>query len=108
MANTVKIDGRTYIVREFDFNAACELSEKGFDIFSNDDSSALVRIRAIVAWVMNIDAETAGNVIQKHIIDGGSLEDISNAFNAALEDSGFLKGLRDSVTGEAEEKKPKK
>lgn len=104
MARTIKIDGRSYLVREFDFNAACELAEKGYDIFNGDNAPVLVRMRAIAAWVMNVDEETAGNVIQKHIVDGGNLEDISNAFNVALEESGFLRGLRDSVESDTEEK----
>ena len=105
MANRVKIDGRTYIVREFDFNAACELAEKGYDIFNGDNVPVLMRMRAVVAWVMNVDEETAGNVIQDHILHNGSFEDITNAFNKALEESGFLRGLRGE---EEDEETPKK
>ncbi len=101
MANTVQINGNTFTVPEMDFNGICELAELGIDIMNITSlrKNTIVATRSIVAWIAQVDIETAGDMIQQHIINGGSLEEIINVFAQALETSNFLNALK----GRAEE-----
>lgn len=97
MANTVQINGNTFTVPEMNFNAICELAELGIDIMNINSlrKNTIVATRSIVAWLAGVDIETAGDMIQEHIIGGGSLEEIISVFAEALENSNFLNALKE-------------
>lgn len=91
----VTINGKEYDVPELDNNAIIELADNGLDIFSKSfkKKSTLSAARAIIAWIEGIDVEDAGEEMQNHIINGGDLQELLEAFNTAIGESGFINAL---------------
>lgn len=98
----VTINGREYDVPELDNNAIIELADNGLDIFSKSfkKKSTLSAARAIIAWIEGIDVEDAGEEMQNHIVNGGDLQDLLEAFNTAIGESGFIKALMTRAAAE--------
>ena len=92
----VKINGRSYQVPELTFNAVVDLSAAGIDISQLKDmhKKPFVMVRGIAAWIMGVDPDVAGNVIQDFVIKGGDMAALFNdlfvAFSEAIDKSGFL------------------
>ena len=110
MASKVTINDKVYPVPELDFNAVCELNELGVDIMNAKAmrKNALIAARAIVAWIMDADVEEAGMEIQEHIVGGGGLEEIFEAFNAAVSSSGFFTAMGNRKTPQDHKRKATK
>lgn len=104
--NSFTVNGKTYVPRDFDFNAICEFDKMGISIDSiakNQFASA----RAYLALYNNNDEVWAGNEIQAHVINGGDLTGILTAFAESLTKSGFFQAIKTNAekkrgTGEAE------
>ena len=96
MSNTIILANKTYDIPELDFNAVCELSERGVDILDSKSftKNPIIAARNITAWMTKTSVIDAGNIIQEHVIDGGDIADIFNAFNEAIEASGFIHSLQ--------------
>ena len=110
MANKVTINDVVYEVPELDFNAVCELQELGVNIMNPKAMrrNAVNAARAIVAWIMNTEVEDAGVEIQEHIIGGGSLEVIFEAFSTAVSNSGFFSAMQNRKTPQDHKRKAQK
>ena len=95
MSRTIEINGRNYKMPEIEFNAICDLADNGVDIMNPKSivKRPIPAARAIVAWVLDTDIESAGKEIQSHILNGGDLAPIFEAFNGEVEDSNFFKAL---------------
>lgn len=93
--NKVTINGKDYVVPELNNNAICDLADNGFDILSPafKKKNPMSIARSLVAWIMGIDLEDAGDVLQEHIENGGELAPIIEAFGNAVSESGFIKAL---------------
>lgn len=96
MKRTVVINNTEYDVPEINYNALCDLAEYGVDILNPKQmrKSTISSARAIVAWITDSDVETAGELIQAHMIAGNGITEIFDAFTQAVEDSDFFKALR--------------
>lgn len=86
------LNNRRYEAKDFTFNTICDLSDMGVDL-ANIQKSPVSAIRAYVSICMDVDKETAGNELQAHIIEGGSLEEISDAMMKKLNESDFFLAL---------------
>ena len=90
----LRINGRDYQIPEMDFDAVCELEERGVNLFGMENveknGKMLTTIRGLVAWVMDTDLKTAGHEINEHLKNGGGLEEIIYGINGAINDSGFF------------------
>lgn len=97
----ISINGREYPVPELTFNGVCDLSEAGIDIsqLKAIQKKPFVLARGIVAWIVGIDSETAGNMITNHVKNGGDMTQLFDglfaAFTEAIENSGFLQSLQE-------------
>ena len=91
------INGRVYPAKELDFNFVCELGNQGINI-DEIDSKIFPAIRTYVAWCMGTTVEVAGEEINQHIINGGNLDELSNAFANAGETSGFFRAINKTTT----------
>lgn len=89
----MRINGEDYTIPELNFDAMCELEEKGVYLLGMDEKNPKLAtmIRGFVAWTMNVPEREAGNEIQKHIMNGGDLGDILKDIMKAAENSGFFK-----------------
>lgn len=96
-ANTFRVNGKTYFKREITFNAICDLDKMGISI-SNLKDTPFAAARAYLAICGNLNEDVAGDEIQEHVMGGGDISVILNAFAESLSESGFFRGI---------EKKPK-
>lgn len=91
----ISVNGKEYKEAELTFNAVCELEEMGCSLTSIKNSSFNVA-RAYLALCMgggNSAKELAGQEIQKHILAGGDISAIVEAFGKAIENSDFFQAL---------------
>ena len=90
--NKVTINGKEYEIPEVDFDAICELEEKGVDLLSADAKhpKLAITLRGIVAWIMGVPERTASAEIMGHIQNGGNIVDILNSITEAMQESGFF------------------
>ena len=89
----MKINGIEYKNVPLDFNAVCKLEDMGVDI-SNVDEKAMTAARAYAALCMRKPLNMVGEEIEKHVLNGGTLNEIFEAFSAEVEKSGFFRALQ--------------
>lgn len=94
------INGKYYRDVDLDFNTVCELEGMGVPI-ANIEDNVLSAARAYAAICMHKPPKLAGAEIEAHVIGGGSLKEIYDAFSRKAEESGFFQSLRS--TAETEE-----
>lgn len=93
MANEmILLNGRSYKAKELDFNFVCELGLNGIDI-TEVQTKIMGAIRVYIAYCMNTDVYRAGDEINLHIINGGTLEGIVDVFSNKAEESDFFHAL---------------
>lgn len=93
----LKLDGgdRTYPTKDIDFfNLVCELEAANVDVMGLTDgnierSKIFTTMRALLAVLINVQAEESGKLLSQHLRNGGTLDEIMNAFTGAMEDAGF-------------------
>lgn len=95
------INGKFYRDVELDFNTVCELESMGVSITAIEDN-VFSAARAYAAICMHKPLKAAGAEIEAHIISGGSMKDIYEAFGRKVEESGFFQKLRESAAEETE------
>lgn len=87
------INGIEYRNMPLDFNAVCKLEDMGVDI-TNVDEKAMTTARAYAAMCMRKPLHVAGEEIEKHVMNGGSINVIFEAFASEVEKSGFFRALQ--------------
>lgn len=89
----VIINGNKYDIPEVDFDAVCELEERGVNILNQDKSNAKLATmcRGLAAWIMGTDVHTASRELEAHVTNGGNILDIINRATDAINNSGFFK-----------------
>lgn len=99
MATFVTINGEEYQIPKLNFDAVCELEERGVNLLgmSGKDMKLATTTRGLIAWIMDTDLKTASREIEGHIQSGGDLAEIFTAISTAMEESGFLSQNRKNV-----------
>lgn len=97
----MKINGIEYRNAPLDFNAVCKLEEMGVDI-TNVDKNVMTTARAYAALCMHKPVAVAGAEIEKHVMNGGTLNEIYEAFSAEVEKSGFFRALQKQAEAQTE------
>lgn len=87
------INGHEYTVPAMDFKSMCKLEKMGINL-SEMGNMPMTVMAGFMALAMNASLDEAMDEIQNHIADGGVIDDIATPFNKALEESGFLSGVR--------------
>ena len=85
MTRTFTINGKLYQAREITFNAICELEDAGVSL-TEIEQKPISTVRSYFAICLGGNKEVAGQEIEKHIINGGSLDEIMTAFREELAD----------------------
>lgn len=104
--NRFTVNGVTYTAKPFDFETLCDLEVAGVNIQSIDTMSFSL-IRGYFAVCAGIDKSEAASLIQTHIVNGGNMEDISEAMNKEMEDSDFFRALAKRKQAGESENSPK-
>ena len=106
--NRFTLNGVTYIAKPFDFDMVCELEDMGVT-FERIDKMPMSLIRAYFAICAETNKAQAAALIQKHMINGGKLDDITDAMSKEMDASDFFRSLqpekeKTSTTGKTKEK----
>ena len=102
MTRTFTINGKLYQAREITFNAICELEDAGVSL-TEIEQKPISTVRSYFAICLGGNKEYAGQEIERHIINGGNLDEIMTAFREELADSDFFQALTKTANEEAAE-----
>lgn len=88
----VIINGNRYDIPEVDFDAVCELEERGINLLNMDKSNLKLATmaRGLTAWIMGVDTQTASRELEAHIANGGNIADIITRATESMQKSGFF------------------
>lgn len=90
----VKINNKTYQVKELDFKDYTKMEEQGFSILDAFRKKQLALIAmGFVCAVVGCDREDAERLITQHVLGGGNIIDITNAFGKAVAESDFFQKM---------------
>ena len=94
---TITFNNKEYKIPNFDFNALCELGDRGLDTqdLMSGKLNGLKLIRAILSFTINESVETTGNLITKYISENG-MENFNEVIKPLIEafgNSDFFKSL---------------
>ena len=104
---TVTINNKKYEVPELNFRHSKLMEQMGLPIEGMMSRRYIFTIAsAFTAIVAKCEPEQADHLIEQHVMGGGNLESIFEAYAQAINDSAFFKGLLH--LNEQEEKNTKK
>lgn len=83
------INRKVYKAKEFDFNLVCDLEDEGISLEAMQDKP-MSMMRAYFGICAGIGRNAAGEEMQKHIVSGGSFEEMAEAMSDAMEQSDFF------------------
>lgn len=92
MQKEIVINGKAYPAKDITFNTVCQFEDMGIPM-SEIESKSIMFIRAYAAMCMGKKADQAGEEIEKHIMNGGSMEDLAEVLRQAVEESDFFQAL---------------
>lgn len=88
--NTFTLNGSEITAKKFDFNLLCDLDDFGISI-QDAGSKPMPFVRAYIAICAKVSLTEAGNMIQDHMANGGSLEDVFEVIGKEIEASDFFR-----------------
>lgn len=101
----IKINNKNYTVPQLGFGHMTQMEDMGFSVTDMLRKQKVFSMTtAFVGVVVDCDRQEAEHLIEQHVLGGGDIMDIANAFNQAVDQSGFFKKLLEN----AEEKETKK
>lgn len=89
MRTELVICDKKYKPVEITFGVGIELEEMGIDIYK--DFKLLKGVAAYVALVVGCELSEAVKLIEKHIAEGGDMEEITGCFMEAIRESDFFR-----------------
>ncbi len=89
MRNEVVICDKKYKPIEITFGVGVKLEELGVDLYS--DFKPLKGLAGYIAVMADCSMGEAIGLIEKHMADGGELEEVSACFYEAIKESGFFR-----------------
>lgn len=99
---TIHINGKTYQGAEMTFNNVCRMEEMDAPVTLGQKVSFSL-MRGYLALCMNTSKENAGEELEKHILSGGTFDELSDAMAEAIETSDFFRKLQETATAETTE-----
>ena len=93
MVKKITIGGKNYPLPKIDFNAVCELEDLGFD-FSKVDKKMMSTGRALLAFVMKTDTQTATLAFEKELdVNKNAFNDIFVPLFNMISESDFFRAM---------------
>ena len=90
--NRFTVNNVSYIAKPFDFDMVCELEDRGVT-FEKIDKMPLSLVRAYFSICADASKEQAAALIQNHLVNGGKLDDITEAMAKEMEASDFFRAM---------------
>lgn len=107
MKTTFTLNKKKYEAIPFDFNLMCDLEDMGTPVQNSADKPTSL-LRSYFSLCSGLDKELAGKEIELHMISGGSLDELSDAFGKMLDESDFFRALSQTEETEITENESKK
>ena len=102
---TVKINQKNYEVPELTFRHLPMMEKSGLSIFDMASGKYIFTTAEVfTAIVVGCDTDYADHLLEQHILGGGDIAPIYEAFLNAMNESGFFKKLLAQKTAPAESK----
>lgn len=105
----VKINNKTYNVKELEFGDYTIMEEQGFSIIEAFKKNQMMLIAmGFTCVVAGVDRDGAEELLQQHILGGGNIVDITNTFGKAVSESDFFRrmlGVQEKETKQETAKK---
>lgn len=99
----VKINGKNYNVKEMAFAEYTKMEEQGFSILDAFRKKQMTLIAmGFVCAVVGCDRDEAERLITQHVLGGGNIIDITNAFADAVAESDFFQKMLGMTQDEQE------
>nr|DAL71298.1 MAG TPA: tail assembly chaperone protein [Bacteriophage sp.] len=99
----VKINGKNYNVKEMAFAEYTKMEEQGFSIIDAFRKRQMTLIAmGFVCAVVGCDRDEAEHLITQHVLGGGNIIDITNAFADAVAESDFFQKMLGMTQDEQE------
>lgn len=92
MQKEIVINGKAYPTKEITFNTVCQFEDMGIPM-SEIETKSIMFVRAYAAMCMDKKADQAGDEIEKHVMNGGSIDELADVLRQAVEESGFFQAL---------------
>lgn len=89
--NEIKINGKTYNLKEVDFNGICVLEDLGFSV-ADIKSKTFSSLRACFAYHAGLDLVSASKEIEEHLKNKGKVADFA-PFIEKVVNSDFFQNL---------------
>jgi hypothetical protein len=90
----VKINGKNYNVKEMNMAEYTKMEEQGFSIIEAFRKKQLTLIAmGFVCVAVGCDREDAEYLITQHVLGGGNIIEITNAFADAIAESDFFRKM---------------
>lgn len=86
------INGKEYKAKEFTLNLICDLESMGINLATIQENNKSF-YRAYLALCGNMDLQTAGWEIEKHLVSGGDLFEFDDAILQMTEKSALFNAL---------------
>ena len=99
---TIHINGKTYQGAELTFNNVCRMEEMDAPITLGAKVSFSL-LRGYLALCMNTTKENAGEELEKHVLNGGNFDELSEAMAEAVENSDFFRKLQETADEETQQ-----
>ena len=90
--NRFTVNGETYTAKPFTFGLFRQLEDRGVNM-AKIDTQSFTLVSAYLSICAGIDLEDADDLIEKHISNGGSFDDILVPLSKEMEDSDFFRAL---------------
>lgn len=105
----VKINKKTYEVQELQIGAYTHIEEQGFSIVDAiQKRQHMLLAVALVCGVVGYDRAEAEHIVEQHILGGGTIVELSNAFMELVYESDFFRKMLGMPTKAEEEEAEKK
>lgn len=87
------LNGKEYEINEkVDFGTICELEEAGVELFAlGKGEKTFSQIRNLIAYFTGLTKEEANEEIEEHLLNGGSLDQVSELIGLIAESDFFQK-----------------
>lgn len=105
--NRFTINGVVYNAPKFDFNTVCDFEEAGISLTEARQKPTSM-IRAYFALLFDNDKNAAGQELEKHMIAGGTFEELTNAMIKEMNESDFFRALTKRTETETQSAKKTK
>lgn len=86
---TFTVNGKTYKGKAFDINMICDFEEEGIPL-EDYDKKLFSALRLYLSYCSKLNKAEAGKELELHLGNGGSVKELAEIFQNALQESNFF------------------